>query len=208
MHAISYLSPVPQQYSGAFLPQNQRGYPDSISGQLTLNEAVDYLEHELSRIGANKATIYSHYEELKNPRLRKQLRNDSSVVLEFSLNGNDYRMMAGYWQLIDHNLYALHMIIRQLHGCVKWNIAPFEQLLAPFDISNSNNVTKPQEVKGGQASSSSPAITNWMQALGLGPTATSGDISAVYHRRAKLCETEEAMVELNTLVDAARKAVL
>lgn len=203
LHAISYHTPIPEQFSASLIPQNQRSYPDSISGQLTLDEAIAYLEQELNRIGASKASIYTHYNEIKSPQLRKQTRNDSAVLLEFSINNKDYRMIAAHWQLVDHNLYALHMVLRQLSSLVKWHIASLPALLHAFEVGASANAQS-------ASASSEPisGLTHWMKELGLGPTATKGDISAIYHRRARLCENDEELLELNAIVDEARKSVV
>jgi hypothetical protein len=79
-----------------------------------------------------------------------------------------------------------------------WGIASAKQALVGFSLQNAG-------IDSGSGDGSN--LPEWMQYLGLGPTATLEDANAIYRRRAKQLADEkddQEMLKLNAAIDEAR----
>ncbi len=199
MHDIFYKSSIPEALTAGFISQNQRAYSPDISNSLTLEEALTYLEDEIRALPVSKATIYSYFDDVKNPRQRSQSRKDSAFAISLTINQQEFTLVSSHWQLPEQNVYALHMVLRQLHNCEKWHIATTPQLFAGFSKDS---------VAAAASTSSNYELPEWMTYLGLGPSATPDDVTAIYHKRAKSLDgDEEGLRVLNEQVEEARHAL-
>jgi len=194
---ISYITPIkiPTGYRLSF--QRSRRYDNGFPQGLTVDQSIKYLEEEIWAFGAQSATIYSFYERLNVPRLRRANEEDSAISVKVGLNTRNYHFICDRWYLLEHNLYALHLSLRALKNIEKWGVGDLTTILKPFDVSYET------VVKEGDS-----RINEWMHTLGLGPTATIEDANAIYRNRAKLAaDNQDELLKLNQAIEDARKAL-
>jgi hypothetical protein len=159
----------------------------------TLSESIGYLEQELKELHASGALSLDVEQPLVE-RLRKKVGSRTGIALTIKYHGRTYHLTCDRWLTVEANIYALHLALRQWRNMERWGIATIPQLLAGF-------------VPSVAAHASAPANSGviWMEALGLGTTATLDDAVAVYHRRAKqVSHDQEAMTRLNQMMEEAR----
>ena len=184
--------------------QNARGYDNGFPPTITIAEAVRYLEEEIMQLGPERAILYSNYDKLNNDRLRKKLSNDSAVCLEMHLNHERFHMVCDRWHPVEHNVYALHLALRNLRSIEKWGLGDINRIMLGFSADVGSH--EAERDYRAHTAEQSEGLPGWMQVLGLGPTATLDDANAIYRRRAKdHAEDGEAMLELNQAIEEARK---
>ncbi|MCI5049754.1 MAG: hypothetical protein MRY32_05420 [Rickettsiales bacterium] len=195
---ISYIAPlvVPQGFRLSF--QKSRRYDNGFPQGLTVEQALDYLEQEINEIGANSATIFSNFERLNVPRLRKQMDEDQAVALKIGLENKSFHIVSDTWYLIEANIYAMHLAIRSFKNLEKWGIMRAVRLMKPFDASAQEIIKEASDGK----------VSEWMIELGLGPTASLEDANIIYRRKAKeLADDQEGLLKLNQAIEEARKVL-
>lgn len=163
---------------------------------MKLEESIQFLESEMKEIGCS-GTLSLDIDQPLVDRLRRKLGSRIGAALELEYMDQVFVIACDSWQLMEHNVYALHLALRQWRGMERWGIAPMVVLLEGFAV---RTTAKPAEQA--VATNSQPT---WMQHLGLGPTATLDDAQAVYHRRAKkIASDTEALVKLNNTMEEVR----
>lgn len=199
MITIGYKSPLHWPNTKDATKPSLRSINSGFPANLTLREALVYLEEELMGMKAQSASLYSNIEHLNNDRLRKKLSNEPGVTLELKLSGKNYYFACDKWALIEHNIYAVHLAIRNVRNFEKWGISDIEQALYGFaavKVRKDTTESPEQELE----------LEEWMVVLGLGPTATLEDAQATYRRRAKIvADDEEELIKLNNAMEQARK---
>ncbi len=195
-----YQSPLQWPTGTPVTPVNSRGFNNGFKQDMALAEALAYLEEEIQEIAPQRATVYSDYQQLKTERLRKKVGSSNAISIELKINNEVFCLGCDRWHALEHNVYALHLALRNFRMMERWGIAPLARLMQGFaEPKNNHNHTVPHG--GGHCA-------DWMQILGLGPTATLEDAHAVYRRRAKLLASDaDALMKLNTAMDEARKAL-
>lgn len=166
---------------------------------LTVQEALTFLYDELQELGAKKATLFTDYENIEQPRAMRRIGNDNGVALHVEINDRMYRLACDRWVPVEQNIYAIHLALRNLRNIVLWGVGNVENAFGGYAV---NAVP----VHGNPAQAE--ALEDWRATLGLGPTATLDDAQAVYRRRAKACANDQGeLMRLNLAMDAATKAL-
>tara|TARA_B100000989_G_C19356654_1_gene391448 strand:- start:40 stop:657 length:618 start_codon:yes stop_codon:yes gene_type:complete len=203
MSEIVYQSPLKIPGGYQLTPQNGRRYDNGFSPNLSLDDAIRYLEDELRQMGAKKAIVYTNYDALNNERLRKKLDSDSAVCVEVRVDDGSYFFVCDRWYPLEHNLYAISLTLRSLVSCDKWGVVSLQQLLQSMGTAGSSAAPS-----AASHTASASALPQWMEILGLGPTATLEDANAIYRRRAKeYVNDQNKMLELNDAISAAREVL-
>lgn len=179
-------------------PQVHRNFSNGFKPDLTLKDALQYLVEEINLFGAQHVVVYSDVDNLNNERLRRRIGQETGICVQITVHDEKYNLFCDRWQLIEHNIYALHLVMRNLKNNEKWGVGDLKRIMRGYqDLSASNAKTQ---------SASTMNTTEWMAALGLGPTATVEDADAVYRRRAKsLADNPEALLQLNQAIEIARQ---
>ena len=178
-------------------PLKSRELSNNFQQNLTIDEALHMLEEEIGALAPERAVLHSDYAQLNVERLRKKQGNQPGTWLEIKYHGKVYAFTCDKWSLIEQNIYALHLVVRNYRLMEKWGVADLPKLMAGFASGHLATTT---------AAEAGVAHEEWMQILGLGPTATVDDAHAVYRRRAKLAANDpENLIILNNAMDSARK---
>lgn len=199
---ISYIAPVKIPSNHTSIIQRARRYDNGFPQNMTIGQAVTYLEDEIQAINPERAVIYSNYERLNIERLRqKGPKEDSTVCVELGLRGKGYTIVCDTWYLAEHNLYALHLTLRAIRNMEKWGVAKMDDAMLCFN----NTVRANAKPTDGGANEPDMARREWMSILGIGESATLDDANALYRQRAKtMAEDEDELLRLNKAIEAAR----
>lgn len=165
---------------------------------MKLEESIRFIEDEINEIGCN-GTLSLDIAHPLNERLYKKIGSRVGAVLQLDYMDSRYLIACDAWQQMEHNIYAIHLALRQWRNMERWGIAPLAVLLHGFTDQ------KMPAAPAKHSKSANAKTEDWMYAMGLGPTATLDDLEAVYHRRAKKCAHDtDALVKLNITMEAAR----
>lgn len=176
---------------------NQRG-DHGLTADITLTDSIGYLQQELQDMPASGVLSLDMDQPLVE-RLRRKTGSRSGVALTLRYNERSYTLACDKWLTLEHNIYALHIALRQWRSIERWGVAPMGVLLYGFQGSGLNTADMQT------AASVSESNHHWMAALGLGPTATLEDAIAVYHRRAKqAAQDSDTLAKLNIVIEDAR----
>lgn len=160
-----------------------------------IEEVIGFLDHELTDLGIEGARLSLDIENPTIERLRRRVSGSSGASLQFTYQRRKYIIACDRWQAVEHNIYAIDITLRQLRNIERWGIAPLPVLFAGLEEGNVHHGT----------TAGTPTLAEWMEEMGLGPTATLDDAVAVYHRRARLlAHSSEHLSHLNNLMDDAR----
>ncbi|GEM_PF-1030493 len=204
MVEVSYVCPLKIPKGHKLSYQKSRRYDNGFSQSLTLDQAVNYLEEELQSTESGKITVYSNFERLNVPRLRRKVEDDAAICVEMHIGAKTYYLLCDSWYLPEHNLYALHLGIRALRNVVKWGLGDIHTVMSGF--SSTATIVEADTDTATASSSGSVMVSDWMTELGLGPASTLEDANAMYRHRAKQAVNDESrLVQLNQAIEAARK---
>ena len=181
-------------------PFVERTYNQDFSATMTLKDACQYLKEEIEGFGARAGVVYTDVDNIFNDRLRRKIGPESAVAVQLSIGDHRYDFYCDHWQLIEHNMYAIHLMLRNFKMMARWGAGDLSRLMLGYlDLSYSRNSDAGHLVID---------ATDWRSALGLGPTATLDDADAVYRRRAKAVASDpEALLNLNRAIEAARQVL-
>ena len=168
---------------------------------VSIEDAVRYLEEEVHSMRAQMATLFTNYNGIRSERTRSKQGQSEGAGLKLTVGATHAFMGCDKWRNVAQNIYALHLAVRHFRLFEEWGIATSEYLLMPFDSRH--------EVRSStHLDDQSNASQSWMDALGLGASATISDANAVYRQRAKrISHDEEAMIALNQAIEEARQAL-
>lgn len=200
MADIRYDSPLKLPSGWESTPPSARNFNTSFPRNLTLADALRFLEDEVRRFPFTAATVYTNFQHVTNERLRKKVGNDiAGASLMLKCYGREHMIACDHWQLLEQNVYSIHLALRAVRNFEEWAIATQSYALSLF----SGNITA-KDIAHDNATELN--LPQWMQDLGLGPTATIEDANAVYRRRAKALENDEdELLKLNQSIEEARK---
>ncbi len=192
---LHFRSPLSWPNSIAVTPFMKQRSDNGFSANLTLTEAINFLKEEIEVMGITSAVIYTDIEQPHVERIRKKVGNRTGACLHIKHHGKEYVITCDRWQSLEHNIYALHLLLRQWNNIVKWGIGTVEILMAGFEAGRTYS-----------DNSNSEDIEECLKKFGLGSTATIEDAIAIYHRRAKtVTDDKEQLVKLNLQMDEIRK---
>ena len=164
-------------------------------------DAIAFLQDEVTRTtGITAAKLTCNALNINSPMPTQYLGKHPGASVILRVNNQTSTLCCDRWQSIAHNIYALHLAIRQFRQMDEWGIGTLPLLLLGFN-----------ETAGAGAASTSTAhnassAANWQEALGLGAGATLEDANAVYRNRAKsIGESPDALQTLNLAIRDARK---
>ena len=173
--------------------QNQRS-DSSFPAQLSLAEAIQNLQDELSDDRFGAASLSIDIEQPLVERLRKKTGNRTGASLQFKHQNRLFVISCDRWLSIEHNIYALYLTIRHWKNMERWGTGSLLALISGFEAGSNRRTTAAAAMGQG-----------WMEAFGVSASATLDDVTAIYHRRAKLVAHDtEALTRLNLLMDEAR----
>ncbi len=201
MAQLSFDAPLKWPEAYPITPRMRQRADSGFSNAMTLEEAVSFLAEEIMDFDTQYACLCTDVENIATARTRHAHGTRSGACLTLKIANKNYFFACDRWQKLEHNIYALHLTLRQLRNIDKWGTAPLELLLSQFAVSNRHALDLEKLT--------SESTTSWMQALGLGPTATLQDAVAVYHRRAKQIGNSDdtALTILNEAMQQAREAL-
>ncbi len=178
-----------------------RSVPTSgISPNLPFQDALQYLSTEAFIFPCELIILTTNYEHIAETGLRKRVAGSPGASILFHYEEIQYLIPCDRWSSTPHNIYALHLMLRNIMQNVKWGFGPLPILLQGY-------------VTHGDAASASSVTTVsasswWLQYLGLGTTARLSDANAVYRSRAKeIGQDEEKLLKLNEAISLARQAL-
>ena len=187
-------------------PVNATLFSAQFAVNVSIEDAVRYLEDEIHSLRAQMATLYTNYSGIRNERTRSKQGQSEGAGLKLHLGSTKAFIGCDKWRSVTQNIYALHLAVRHFRLFEEWGIATAEYMLMPFDTHREFSAAAHAAASHGAGDGFSGAI--WMEALGLGPTATLADANAVYRQRAKLVSNDEdAMIQLNQAIEQARQAL-
>lgn len=200
MIRIKYSHPLqwPQDYPS--VPKLEKSINRSFRVGLTIAEALNFLIEELEAIGnVQEANIFTDYESIDNPRQMKRVGSESGAVIAIKIDGQVYRLACDRWVLVEQNLYALHLALRNVRSIVEWGVGDIRYALGGYH-------SQAYIFTAAKSSGSKVELEDWRLHLGLGHTATLEDAHAVYRRRAKsAANDQEELIKLNLAMDMASK---
>ncbi|MGE3714022.1 MAG: hypothetical protein AB7F82_05775 [Alphaproteobacteria bacterium] len=165
---------------------------------MEMEESIRFLQQELDGLGCD-AVLSTDIDQPLNERMTRKLGSRPGAVMELHYMDSRYVVACDQWLLLAHNIYALHLALRQWRSMERWGIAPLPVLLGGFVVRAQ------QEQSSTGKPSASASVEKWMEEMGLGPTATLDDLEAVYHRRARrIADDTDALVRLNITMETAR----
>lgn len=162
---------------------------------MKLEESIAFLEEEIGAINCN-AILSLDIDQPTSERNRKKVGNRTGAALQLRFPFGNYVLACDTWLTMENNIYALHLAIRQWRNMERWGVGTLPVLLKGFEPGVQTTVlTQAPEWN----------MPEWMEYLGLGPTATLDDAQAVYHKRAKqLAQNSDALTRLNINMEEAR----
>ena len=192
---IKYQSPLKwPSYIPATPLTKQRG-DSGFSANMTLTDAIRFLDEEITAVGIKQAVLYTDFEQVNVERLRKKLGSRTGICLQVKHLNHEYILTCDKWQRIEHNVYAIHLAFRNWSSMEKWGIGSILTLMAGFEIERLQEVVQEEE-----------NLAEYLKEFGLGSTATLDDATAIYHRRARnISGDTEQLVKLNQTMDEIRK---
>jgi hypothetical protein len=163
---------------------------------LTVAEAFDRLEDQLSRLGAKQWVISTNVQLTLSGRARSSQAQpaDVGVAVYFMLGGRQKCMPCDTFSEVSQNLAGIAAHIEALRSIDRYGVVTVEEAFSGFDA-----LPPPSSGK-----------RHWTAVLGLKGTATAAEIEAAYRALAKIRHpdaggSQQAMAELNAARDEAMK---
>lgn len=194
MNLLHFKTPMKWPSYAQYTPAQEQRYNHDYKSDLTVEEALDFLEEEIKEIKADSATLYSDVDNIQTGGLRRNLTGKPGVSLEIHVKETPYFLVCDRWRLVQHNIYALHLLIRHYRMMERFGVAPLERLMQGFTR------------QAAYRKSAHAAAKDWRLLLPLAADGTLDDAHAVYRVRAKkIAHDPEKLLELNMAFDEAKK---
>jgi hypothetical protein len=170
--------------------------------QMQEHEALAFLEDELDRTPqVLSASLSCDAENINSTIPTHYLSKNTGASLRLNLDdGNKYFLCCDRWQMLAHNIYALHLGLRYYRQLSEWGLGSMYLLLSGL------------KDRGGATATSQTAdstLTDWQKTLGIGPTATLEDANTLYRLRAKVVGEDhpDTLRTLNIAIQEARRVL-
>ncbi len=194
---LHYRAPLSWPESIPVTPLMKQRSDNGFSQNITLTDATNFLKEEIDLAGIAQATLYLDVEQPNIERLRKKIGSRTGASLHIRYRDRSYIITCDRWQRTEHNVYAMHLVLRQWCNMEKWGIGTLSSLMAGFEINYENDILNDYETIEN--------IEECLKGFGLGANATLEDATAIYHRRAKaFAHDNEQLVQLNIAMDQIR----
>ncbi|MEK6746778.1 MAG: hypothetical protein AABY33_07085 [Pseudomonadota bacterium] len=194
---LYFKSPLSWPESIPVTAKMQQRSDNGFSADMSLTDAINFLKEEIEATGINHAVLYLDVEQPQVERLRKKIGSRTGACLHLKYRDKGYIITCDRWQKMEHNIYAMHLAVRQWLNMQRWGIGWLSMLMAGFEIEAGYDIN--------DAPTEGLDIAECLKSFGLGSTATLDDATAIYHRRAKtLAHDNEKLVKLNLQMDEIR----
>jgi hypothetical protein len=194
---LYFKSPLSWPESIPVTAKMQQRSDNGFSADMSLTDSINFLKDEIEAAGINHAVLYLDVEQPQVERLRKKVGSRTGACLHIKYRDKGYIITCDRWQKMEHNIYAMHLAVRQWLNMQRWGIGWLSMLMAGFEIEAGYDIN--------DTPSSAEDIAECLKAFGLGSTATLDDATAIYHRRAKAYANDsEKLVKLNLQMDELR----
>ncbi|MEQ1789702.1 MAG: hypothetical protein ABL857_04585 [Rickettsiales bacterium] len=198
---LHYKSPLSWPDSIPVTSLMQQRNDSGFSPDMSLTDAVNFLKEEIDIAGIGQAVLYIDVEQPQVERLRKKVGSRTGACLHIKHREIGYIITCDRWQKLEHNIYAMHLAIRQWYNMERWGIGSLSSLMAGFEVDRAPDLSN----EGGEREN----IIECLESFGLSSKATLEDVTAIYHRRAKiLAGNSDGLVKLNLQVDEIRSYFL
>jgi hypothetical protein len=201
MSQLTLSCPVLWPQNRPRTPNSQRIPLPGAKGDMSYSEAIGLLREALSTHEYRNPTLYTCYQNVENDRQRKRVDPHNGVSLLLSLHGVEYLLACDSWTLTQQNIYAIYLLLNNLHQLERWGVGDIAVFLEGFRTQESRTAALAQ-------AKASSGLEPWRETLGLGPTAKLIDANATYRVRAKEnADNEDELTKLNKAIEEARKAL-
>ncbi len=201
MTELQYRSPIEFPEGWVRTAPNAAKIDQKFAQNISITEAVRYLQDEITALGAHKAVLHTNYDSLMNERQRSKRGHSEGVSLKLGLGDSEGFIACDKWYNVTQNLYAMHLAVRHFRLFEEWGIATPTFILDAFGSQSRSTSAS----RNRRSTDNSP---EWMDILGLGATAKLEDANVIYRHKAKLVsEDEDALITLNHAIEEARKAL-
>lgn len=191
---MRYKAPLSWPESLPTTPRANQSNDHGFSPNITLQEALAFLEQEIKEANISDAALYIDVEQPLVERLAKKVGTRSGACLHITYRARGYIFACDRWVKLEHNVYTLHLAFRQWRNMERWGIGSLATLMAGFEADRTS-----------ESAVTSEGTLESFRLFGLGPTATLDDAIAIYHRRAKsLSQSDPAFTQLNLAMDELR----
>lgn len=169
--------------------------------ELTISDALDRLEEEVTRLGVTVYTLSTNVEPRLDgrPRSLSHRIEDPGVALYFQLQGQDTVLACDRWDRVADNIAAIAKHIEALRGIERWGVGSLRQAFAGY-----------RALPPGDDASAVPAEQPWWNILGVDRAAPMAEIEARWRELMRTAHPDqggddETAKRLNAARDAARK---
>ena len=195
---LHFRSPLRWPDSIAVTPFAKQSNDNGFSPNMSLTDAINFLKEEIEALGIGQATLYTDFEQPHVERLRKKVGGRTGACLYIGYRDHNYIITCDRWQRLEHNIYAMHLVLRQWSNMPRWGIGNLSTLMAGFEVEYT-----PDSID--IFASGDGDIVECLKIFGLSSSATLDDATAIYHRRAKaIAHDNDALVQLNLQMDEIR----
>ncbi len=199
---LHFKSPLSWPEAIPATPLMKQRSDNGFSANITLTDAVTFLKEEIDLAGIAHAVLYLDMDQPQVERLRKKVGSRTGACLHLKHRDRGYIITCDRWQRMEHNIYAMHLALRQWCNMERWGIGTLSSLMAGFEIDYKDDAAFSAEMV-------SENIVECLKTFGLGMNATLEDATAIYHRRAKsLAHDSEQLAQLNIAMDEIRSYFL
>lgn len=194
---LHYKSPLSWPESIPVTTLVQQRSDNGFSPDMPLTDAINFLKEEIESAGIGQAVLYTDIDQPHVERLRKKVGGRTGACLHLKHRGRGYIITCDRWQKLEHNIYAMHLALRQWCNMERWGIGSLNMLMVGFEVDRTPDST--------ESSVTSGDVMDCLEEFGLASNATLEDATAIYHRRAKTLNNDnEKLVKLNLQMDRIR----
>ncbi len=174
----------------------RRGVNHQFQQSMSETEAIAFLQDEVSRTPAiSSAKLTCNALNINSTMPTQYLSKHPGASILLRVDNQQSILCCDKWQSLTHNIYALHLAVRQFRQITEWGIGTLPNLLQGFT-----------EIAAGPSTQAPVGNANWQKILGLSSNATLDDANAVYRSRAKAVASNDpaALQTLNLAIAEAR----
>ena len=164
---------------------------------LTVSQAIDRLDAELSRLGARDIVLSTNLQLRLDgwPRSGQAEPTDPGAAAYFTLKGKDRCLACDRWLRVADNIAAIAAHVSALRGIDRWGVGTVEQAFTGY-------AALPEPAEADQ----------WWRVLNVAPSATLDQVDEAFRARALDVHPDrggshDEMVRLTAARDAARVAI-
>tara|TARA_B100001123_G_scaffold393322_2_gene473234 strand:+ start:2452 stop:3072 length:621 start_codon:yes stop_codon:yes gene_type:complete len=202
MQGIQYEADPNLPSDEALIARRLQTHNADFPRDLTIDQALDYLEMECAMMGQAKFVLGSYYERLHQKKNRRQLKEHSAICLHITLDDKDIDLVSQQWVQIEQNIYALYLTLRNINALSKWGVVESGQVMRMLSDRSIREIKVNSKQFHPKDSMVKP---DWMDVLGVEFGDTLDHANKLYRQKAKESASDEsALLELNQAIQKAR----